>query len=128
MKVYVDNMLVKAPQRANHIKKFVEAFSLLLKYNMKLNLNKCTFGVSSSRILGYLVAQRGIKAHPNQIKDILNMKSLTIIKKIQSLTGRIAALNRFLSRSTNKCRPFIKALKKGQKDKWHDEYKVAFET
>ncbi|CAL9005172.1 unnamed protein product [Prunus brigantina] len=95
---------------------------------MKLNPSKCTFGVSSGRFLGYLVNQRGIEAHPNQIKAILNMKSPATTKEIQSLTGRAAAVNRFLSRSTDKCRPFFKALKKGHKDKWDDECEVAFQN
>ncbi|CAL9005076.1 unnamed protein product [Prunus brigantina] len=128
MEVYVDDMLVKAPKRANHIENLAEAFSLLRKYNMKLNQNKCTFGVSSGRFLGYLVTQRGIGAHLNQIKAILNMKSPATTKEIQSLTGRAATLNRFLSRSTDKCRPFFKALKKGHKDKWDDECEVAFQN
>ncbi|CAL2230398.1 unnamed protein product [Prunus armeniaca] len=128
MEVYVDDMLVKAPERADHIENLAEAFSILRKYNMKLNPSKCTFGVSSGRFLGYLVTQRGIEAHPNQIKAILNMKSPATTKEIQSLTGRAAALNRFLSRSTDKCRPFFKALKKGHKDKWDDECEVAFQN
>ncbi|CAL8168132.1 unnamed protein product [Prunus armeniaca] len=112
-----DDMLVKALERADHIENLAEAFILLRKYNMKLNSSKCTFGVSSGRFLGYLVTQRGIEAHPNQIKAILNMKSPAITKEIQSLTSRATALNRFLSRSTDKFRPFFKALKKGHKDK-----------
>ncbi|KAI5351123.1 hypothetical protein L3X38_004014 [Prunus dulcis] len=128
MEVYVDDMLVKAPERADHIKNLAEAFSLLRKYNMKLNPSKCTFGVSSGRFVGYLVTQKGIEAHPNQIKAILNMKSPATTKEIQSLTGRAAALNRFLSRSTDKCRLFFKALKKGHRDKWDDECEVAFQN
>ncbi|KAI5343279.1 hypothetical protein L3X38_011155 [Prunus dulcis] len=65
IEVYVDDMLVKALERADHIKNLAEAFSLLRKYSMKLNPSKCTFGVSPSRFLGYLVTQRGIEAHPN---------------------------------------------------------------
>ncbi|KAI5313540.1 hypothetical protein L3X38_042716 [Prunus dulcis] len=61
MEVYVDDMLVKSPERADHIKNLVEAFSLLQKYNMKLNPSKCTFRVLSDRFLGYLVTQRGIE-------------------------------------------------------------------
>ncbi|CAL8083182.1 unnamed protein product [Prunus armeniaca] len=95
---------------------------------MKLNPSKCTFGVSSGRFLGYLVTQRGIEAHPRQIKAILEMKSPSTVKEIQSLTGRAAALNRFLSRSTDKCKPFFKALKKGQRDKWDEECEVAFQS
>ncbi|BBG96834.1 Protein kinase superfamily protein [Prunus dulcis] len=46
IEVYVDDMLVKALERADHIKNLAEAFSLLRKYSMKLNPSKCTFGVS----------------------------------------------------------------------------------
>ncbi|KAI5353189.1 hypothetical protein L3X38_006082 [Prunus dulcis] len=56
------------------------------------------------------------------------MKSPFIVKEIQSLTGRAATLNRFLSKSTDKCRPFFKALKKGQKDKWDEECEVALQS
>ncbi|KAI5335482.1 hypothetical protein L3X38_025615 [Prunus dulcis] len=117
MEVYADDMLVKAPKRADHIGNLAESFSLPRQHRMKLNPSKCTFGVSSGRFLGYLVTQRGIEAHPRQIKAILEMMSPSTVKEIQSLTGRAAALNRFLSRSTDKCRPFFKALKKGQRDK-----------
>ncbi|CAL9016033.1 unnamed protein product [Prunus brigantina] len=127
MEVYVDDMLVKAPKHADHLKNLTEAFSLLRQYRMKLNPSKCTFGVSSDRFLGYLVTQRGIEAHPRQIKAILEMKSPSTVKEIQSLMGRAAALNRFLSRSTDKCKPFFKALKKGQRDKWDEECEAAFQ-
>ncbi|KAI5336693.1 hypothetical protein L3X38_015961 [Prunus dulcis] len=128
MEIYVDDMLVKAPKGGDHLKNLTEAFSLLRQYRMKLNPSKCTFGVSSGRFLGYLVTQRGIEAHPRQIKAILEMKSPSTVKEIRSLTGRAAALNRFLSKSTDKCRPFFKALKKGQKDKWDEECEVAFQS
>ncbi|KAI5313969.1 hypothetical protein L3X38_043145 [Prunus dulcis] len=128
MEVYVDDMLVKAPKRGDHLKNLTEAFSLLRQYRMKLNPSKCRFDVSSGRFLGYLVTQRGIEAHPRQIKAILEMKSPSTVKEIRSLTGRAAALNRFLSKSTDKCRPFFKALKKGQKHKWDEECEVAFQS
>ncbi|XP_021831124.1 uncharacterized protein LOC110771174 [Prunus avium] len=56
------------------------------------------------------------------------MKPPSTVKEIQSLTGRAAALNRFLSRSTDKCRPFFRALKKGQRDKWDEECEEAFQN
>ncbi|CAL9000702.1 unnamed protein product [Prunus brigantina] len=76
----------------------------------------------------WIVTQRGIEAHPNQIKLILNMKSLATMREIQSLMGITTTLNRFLSRSTYKCRPFFKALMKGQRDKWDEECEVAFQN
>ncbi|XP_020412213.1 uncharacterized protein LOC109947133 [Prunus persica] len=56
------------------------------------------------------------------------MKLPSKVKEIQSLTGRAAALNRFLSRSTDKCKPFFKALKKGQRDKWDEKCEAAFQN
>jgi len=49
---------------------------------MKLNLEKCTFGVASGKFLGYLVTQQGIEANPYQISAILEIKSSTTIKEI----------------------------------------------
>ena len=75
-------------------------------------LEKNTFGAASRNFLGYLVTQRSIKANPDQLSAILNMKSPTCIKEVQILNGRLATLNRFLSRSMDKCKPFFQALKK----------------
>ncbi|KAI5349969.1 hypothetical protein L3X38_002860 [Prunus dulcis] len=93
MEVYVDDMFVKAPEHADHIKNLTKAFSLLRQYHIKLNPSKCRFGVSSGLFLGYLVTQRGIEAQPRQIKAILEMKSPSTVKEVQSLRGRAATLN-----------------------------------
>ena len=127
MEVYVDDIMVKGKQRSDHIRNLAEAFNILRRYKMKLNPTKCTFGVSSGRFLGYLVTQRGIEAHPKQIQAIIEMKSPTTLKEIQSLTGRAAALNRFLSRSTDRCKPFFKAIRRAQRNKWDEECEKAFQ-
>ncbi|CAA7045615.1 unnamed protein product [Microthlaspi erraticum] len=57
------------------------------------------------RIPRYVVTQRGIEANPKQISAILDLPSPTSSKEIQRLTGRIAALNRFISRSTDNVSP-----------------------
>ena len=64
---------------------------------MKLNLSKCVFAISSGKFLGFMVSQRGIEANPKKIKAIIEVKSLKIVKEVQSLTGKVAALNRFVS-------------------------------
>ena len=79
---------------------------------MKLNPSKCAFGVSSGKFVGFMVLHRGIKENSEKIKAILDMKSPQSIKEVQSLTGRVAALNRFVSKATDKCLPFFKVLKK----------------
>ena len=87
---------------------------MLIQYNMKLNLIKCAFGVSLGNFLGFMVLQRGIEANPDKIQAILNMERPRNVKEVQSLTGRVAALNRFISKATNKCLPFFKVLQKDE--------------
>ena len=82
---------------------------------MKLNLSKCAFGVVLGKFLDFMVSQRGIKANLDKIKAILDMEPLKNIKDVQSLTGRVAALNRFISKATDKCLLFFRILRKAVK-------------
>ena len=79
---------------------------------MKLNLSKCAFGVSLGKFLSFMISHRGIEANPNKIQAILNMEPPRNIEDVQSLTGQVAALNRFVLKATDKCLPFLKVLKK----------------
>ena len=92
---------------------------------MRLNPSKCAFGVSSGKFLGFMVSDRGIKANPDKIQAILNMEPPRNIKELQSLTGRVAALNKFISKATDKCLPFFKVLKKAFE--WTEECQKAFQ-
>ena len=123
VEVYVDDMLVKSLDEGKHLNDLQETFNII-RYNMKLNPNKCAFGVASGKFLGFMVSYRGIEANPEKIKAILDMKPLQSIKEVQSLTGQVAVLNRFVSKATNKCLPFFKVLKKAFE--WTDECQRAF--
>ncbi|KAL0458277.1 UNVERIFIED_CONTAM: hypothetical protein Slati_0454900 [Sesamum latifolium] len=112
MEVYVDDMLVKSKEAHNHVEDLEETFVVLKKYRLKLNPRNCTFGVSGGRFLGFMVMQQGINANPANIKAILDMGPPTNIKKVQRLTGRIAAFSRFISKSAEKCLAFFKTLGK----------------
>uniref|UniRef100_A0A2N9INV2 Uncharacterized protein n=1 Tax=Fagus sylvatica TaxID=28930 RepID=A0A2N9INV2_FAGSY len=125
VEVYVDDMLVKSKENEDHLTDLKETFQALRTYNMKLNPEKCAFGVSSGKFLGFMVSQRGIEANPDKIKAILEMSPPTTVKEVQSLTGKAAALNRFVSRSTDKCLPFFKVLRKAFQ--WTEECQRAFE-
>jgi hypothetical protein len=120
MEVYVDDMLVKSAESISHAHDLHEAFEMLKQYRMKLNPTKCAFGVS----FGNMVSSRGIKANPKKIQAILEMQSPKTTKQLQQLTWRLAALNRFISWSTNKCLPFFKILRKAFE--WSGECEEAF--
>ena len=89
-----------------------ETFDSLKRYNMKLNLSKYAFKVSSGKFLGFMVSQRGIEANPDKIQAILSMEPSKNVKEVQSLIGRVVALNKFVSKATNKCLPFFNVLRK----------------
>ena len=78
---------------------------------MKLNPCKCAFGVTLGTFLGFMVSQRGIEANPEKVQAILDMTSPKTVKEVQKLTRRIATLNKFVSKATDKCLPFFKTLK-----------------
>ena len=129
MEVYIDDMLVKSTTAELHIAHLSEAFQILRNYNMKLNPAKCAFGVSVGKFLGFIVNHRGIEANPNKIKVVLDMPSPSGIKEVLRLTGRIAALSRFVSRVSDKCQPFFQVLKKAfQWDTKCDEAFSALKT
>ena len=111
MEVYVDDMLVKSKEELTHLDDLNETFATLKKHQMRLNPSKCVFGVASRKFLGFMVSQRGIEANPKRVRAIIDMASPKTVKDVQKLTGRIAALNRFVSRATDKCLPFFKTLK-----------------
>nr|XP_027124543.1 uncharacterized protein LOC113741245 [Coffea arabica] len=94
---------------------------------MMLNPKKCILGVTSGKFLGYLVSRRGIEANPDKVKAIQEMSPPRCVRDVQRLTGRLAALNRFLSQSASKALPFFKVLKKANNFSWTEECQKAFE-
>ena len=111
MEVYVDDMLVKSKSSMDHVADLEETFDALRKYKMKLNPTKCAFGVTSGKFLGFMVSGRRIEANPEKIHAIQEMAAPKSIKEFQHLTGRVAALNRFVARSAERCLPFFQTLK-----------------
>ena len=125
VQVYVNDMLVKSQREEDHLKDLEETFGILRSYNMKLNPSKCAFGVAVGKFLGFMVSQRGIEANSDKIRAMVEMASPKNMKEVQSLNGKVATLNRFVSRATNKCLPFFRTLKKSFE--WTNKCQQAFE-
>ena len=119
VQVYMNDMLVKSQREEDYLEDLRETFDTLHSYNMKLNPGKCTFGVTAGKFLGFMVSQRGIEANPDKIRAIMEMKPPRNVKEVQSLNGKVAALNRFVSMAIDKCLPFFRTLKKSFE--WTDE-------
>ncbi|XP_057719609.1 uncharacterized protein LOC130934033 [Arachis stenosperma] len=126
MEVYVDDMVAKTPMQGSHCDDLSEIFKQLRAYNMRLNPDKCAFGVQGGKFLGFMLTSRGIEANPEKCKAVLNMTSPRTVKEVQQLAGRIAALSRFLPAVANRSYHFFQTFSKGKKFKWTDECENAF--
>ena len=96
LEVYVDDMISKSKRVDDHAEYLCETFKTLRANKMRLNPEKCVFGVSGGKCLGFFVDERRIETHPDKIQAILAMKSLKTFKEVQRFTGCIAALSRFM--------------------------------
>ncbi|GJR68286.1 reverse transcriptase domain-containing protein [Tanacetum coccineum] len=111
MEAYVDDMVIKSMDETDMMADIRETFERLRKIIMKLNLEKCSFGMEEGQFLGHVVSKQGIRANSTKIQALTSLKRPKTIKEVQSLNGKLAALNRFPSKSVEKSLPFFKTLK-----------------
>lgn len=124
--VYIDEMIVKSRTSDEHVPNLVEVFEILRQHKLHLNADKCAFGVGSGKFLGYMITTRGIELNPDQITAIQQLNPPNNPKEVQRLTEMITTLNRFVSRSANRCRPFFQLLKKWKGFQWIKECDMEF--
>ena len=112
IEIYIDDMVVKSKVESKHVNDLGNIFRILRRHKLRVNASKCSFGVGSGKFLGYMVTHCGIEVNPNQIKEIKNLQTPWNPKEVQKLTGMTTALNRFISRSADRCKPFFQLLNK----------------
>ena len=127
IEVYIDDIVVKSKMESKHIGDLTNIFQILRGHQLRLNASKCSFGVGSGKFLCYMVTHRGIEVNPDQVKAINNLQPPRNPKEIQRLTGMMAALNRFISRSADRCRPFFLLMNKWKGFEWTEECAQAFQ-
>ena len=126
IEIYIDDMVVKSKVVSEHLGDLRVIFEILRSYKLRLNASKFSFGVGSGKFLGYMVTHKGIEVNPDQIKAINNLRTPRNPKEVQKLTGIAVALNRFISRSTDRCRPFFLLINKWKNFEWTEECARAF--
>ena len=95
-------------------------FDNLRTYDIKLNPEKCVFGVLAGKLLGFIVSNRGIEANPAKIQALSQLATPTNLKQIQKLTGCVAALSRFISQLGEKALPLYRLLRRIKHFEWTD--------
>ena len=128
IEVYVDDMISKSQTEEGHIKELLKLFQRLRKYHLHLNPNKCTFGVFSREMLGFILTQKGIEVDLDKVKASQEMPAPRTKKQVRGFLGRLNYISRFISHITTTCEPIFKLLKKDQGYVWMDDFQRAFES
>jgi ribonuclease HI len=123
---YVDDIVVASKSKKDHLADLAETFANTRDARLRLNPEKCVFGVRQGKILGYLVSHRGIEANPTKIQAIINMTPPQSTRDVQRLIGRLATLNRFISKSVERSLPFLKTLRGAKDFTWGPEQAASF--
>jgi hypothetical protein len=124
---YVDDIAIKSVQRRDHISDLAETFANLRAANLRLNPEKCIFGIHNGKVLECLVSTKGIEANPDKIKALIEMQDPFSVKGVQKLRGRVAALNRFIPRAAERSLPFFHVLRSTKNFQWSKSQKQAFQ-
>src|SRR3954470_5142765 len=127
VEAYVDDIVVKSREARTLIQDLEESFQSLHRVNLRLNPEKCVFGVPSGKLLGFLVSHRGIEPNPEKIKAIEDMSPPQTLKEMQKLAGRVTALGRFISKLGERALPFFELMKKKGPFEWTPEADKAFQ-
>ena len=112
IEVYVDDMISRSQSEKGHLDHLQKLFERLKKYKLRLNPNKCTFGVQPGKLLGFIISNKGIKVDPAKVKAIQGMSAPRIEKEVRGFLGRLNYIARFISHLTATYEPIFKLLKK----------------
>ncbi|XP_058722923.1 uncharacterized protein LOC131594738 [Vicia villosa] len=127
IEVYVDDMIAKSHTEEEHLVHLQKLFERLREFRLRLNPNKCTFGVRSGKLLGFVVSGKGIEVDPAKIKAIQEMPEPRTEKEVRGFLGRLNYIARFISHLTATCEPIFKLLRKDQTARWNNDCQRAFE-
>ena len=121
VEVYVDDMIVKSRDRAYHWAALERFFQRIICFRLRLNPKKCTFGVTSGKLLGYMISERGIEVDLDKIRAILDMSPPQTETEIRGFLGRLQYISRFIVRLTDTCEPIFRLLRKKHPKVWDDQ-------
>ena len=112
VEVYVDDMMVKSETWEGHFEALDKFLARLEKYNLRLNPKKCVFRVTSRKLLGHIVSERGIEVDPDKIKAIQEMLVPKIEKDVRGFIRKLQYISRFIAKLTMICDSIFKHLRK----------------
>ncbi|KAK8694476.1 hypothetical protein V6N13_072027 [Hibiscus sabdariffa] len=127
IEVYVDDMIAKSKTEEEHITNIEKLFQRFREFHLKLNPTNCTFGVTSGKLLGFIVSRNGIEIDPNKVRAIQELPPPRTQKEVKGFLGRLNYISRFISQLTDRCDPVYRLLRKNNPEEWNNEFQVALE-
>jgi hypothetical protein len=127
IEAYVDDIVVKTRKVDDLVDDLRITFGYLRANEVKLNPEKCVFGVPRGMLLGYIVSQQGIEANPEKVAALERMGPIRDLKGVQKVLGCLAALSRFISQLGEKGLPLYQLLKKHERFSWTVEAQEALD-
>jgi hypothetical protein len=124
---YVDDIVVAIKKKESYISDLTMTFANMHKANLKLNPEKCVFGVTRGKVLGCLVSTKGIEASSDKIRAIVQMQPPQTRKEVQMLICHIEALNRFIAKLAERSLPLFSILWGSAKVEWGTKQQEAFD-
>jgi hypothetical protein len=127
VEVYIDDIMVKSRKPDHLVGNLEQTFVCQRSYGIKLNPEKCIFGVLMGKLLSFIVSERGIEANPEKITTIRNLGPIPNHRGTQKMMGCLPSLSQFISRLGERGMLLYKLLKKSDKFRWTDEAQESFD-
>lgn len=121
MEDYVDDTLVKTMKRSTHIHELGLILDRMERFKLRLNPKKCAFGVTSRKLLHYIISKKGVEVDPEKVQAIMEMPPPKNISQMRSLQGRLQSIRCFISQLADKAQPSTKVLRKVIQYNWDED-------
>ncbi|KAI3794811.1 hypothetical protein L1987_37450 [Smallanthus sonchifolius] len=130
LEIYVDDLVIKSHTEMDLLADIKETFKRLKESRIMLNPGKCSFGVEEGKFLDIMITKEGFRANPDKFSTITRTPSPSSLRDVQSLNGRLVAINRFLAKHAERYLPFVQTLKNcigKEQFQWTDQAEDAFQ-
>jgi hypothetical protein len=128
IEAYVDDIIVKSKKTGDLVPDLTEVFAKLRQHRVKLNPEKCIFGIPRGMLLDFVMSERGIEANPEKISTIMDMGPIKNLKGVQRVMGCLTALSHFIRRLGERSLPLYKPMKKSDHFTWTLDVQEALDS
>jgi hypothetical protein len=119
VEIYIGDVVVKSTSTGGHLEDLLQVLEQTKRFRLKMNLKKCTFGVSTYQFLGLLVHEWGIEIGLKSQEAVRTMMPSTMKRELQQLIGKINFIRRFISNLSGRIKPFMNLVKIKADEEFH---------